>query len=687
MSAFQPSWTEEYSQDVRAAPYLVPRSSSHALDVDIKRRSSDSSIWSSSKNLPTFSMMDTSGDESDGNRTTDSIESSMTKLDWVESSNENVSFPNARVSQPQLSSTVPFWPALSTGVGPSVATVPSSTMESASAPQSMLSQMRAPIPSMTGASLVAPTNATKSMMLNRTGKLALDTNFPTISQPNEQTPKAMPQLTRLCTSNLNFPAGLQVPITPSRNLASALSPGNSIAGAITQDWNTWLDEPIVPSPMYEQGPCTGWNGLISATDASRTPTARDAQMRTDNEASDKQASIDNEAKKSFETSSPAFISAIDWWRQDTSAQWQFHKYTMAHFPVSHILRADDPKSTLSLSVMSRFLTYCSFLFLREPSAPHPPFLHRNLLMIMKDRLPAPLAIASSVLAALAMRLPTSESWIWRLVGKELSSVIETARGILIKVREIEQGKSWLKGIEQPATSFDDAWELVGIVQALWCYTVVSVFEEVRYPMNLAPGSPRSAIGREWYSRLIPETIDILQAIVSILAREGLHLQERAWESWSKSLQQDTDVKPFGFLWWSLCETIRRTVLATHALLILLRHLRIGCNKNESTSLLGYPPYPSLVYPVNWEPVMALKLPVVADIFDASNEAVWRVHLENAISHSSNETFSLHLLINNRPKFFEDRSSEMNTLVYSYFQEHDEFTNVCLSTIFGLSNSL
>lgn len=84
--------------------------------------------------------------------------------------------------------------------------------------------------------------------------------------------------------------------------------------------------------------------------------------------------------------------------------------------------------------------------------------------------------------------------------------------------------------------------------------------------------------------------------------------------------------------------------------------------------------------------MALKLPAVADIFDATNEATWRVRIENT-SHSSNEILNLQMLMNSRPKFFEDRSSKMDPLVYSYFNEHDEFTNVCLSTIFGLSTSL
>lgn len=504
-------------------------------------------------------------------------------------------------------------------------------------------------------------------------------------EPSEPTPERLPQLARLCTSNLNFPGSLQVPTTPSRNLASALSPGQSIAAAISHDWNTWLNEPIVPSPMYEHGPCTGWNGLVSATDASRTPTANDVQMRSSKEAQDREQTAGDYSSKSIDPSSPVLISAIDWWRRDTEAQWQFHRYTLTHSQDSAMLREDDPKSTLSFSVMSRFLAYCSFLCLREPSAPHPPFMHRNLLMMMKDRLPEPLAIASSVLAALAMRLPTSESWAWRLVGTELSEVVKTARGIMARVFECDQSSPDAKGLEQQLTNFDDAWELVGIVQSLWCYTVVSIYEEMRHSSS-SKSEAGPPMDRGWCSLLIPETVGVLQGMVCILARAGLHLQNRAWESWSQLSPKSPVVQPFDFF-WCLCETIRRTVLATHALLILLRHMRIGCDKKDSGAILGQPPYPARLYPLDWAPVMALKLPVVADIFDESNEAVWRVHLENALSRSSNENMALNLFLHNRPKGLQDRDSEINSLVYSYFHQHDEFTNVCLSTIFGLSTSL
>lgn len=677
-------WTEEQSQDVHAAPYLYPRLSNHALNLDYKRRSSDSNLSSSSKNLPSFSMMDTSGDESDSNHTADSIDTGITKMDWLESSTESLNFPHARMSQPQISTIAP-WSTLNPGLLQSSSASSISTMPPAPAPQSGLAQMRAPVPSMTGASLAVPSN-TASMMPKNAGRLALDTDVPMPTQPNGPTPKRLPQLTRLCTSNLNMSSGLQVPITPSRNLVSALSPGNFISAAITQDWSSWLDEPIVPSPMYEQGPCTGWNGLISATDASRTPTAKDVHMVSIKGTKNKQQNMHDDPKKSIEPSSPALISAIDWWRQNTESQWQFHKYTMAHFPESHTLRQDDPKSTLSFSVMSRFLAYCSFLCLREPSAPQPPFIHRNLLMTMKERLPGPLAVASSVLAALAMRLPTSEGWAWRLVGAELASVVETARGIMNNVHNSELGRSCFKSLEQQVSNFDDAWKLVGIIQALWCYTVVCVFEEIWNPSDPSSESSWPVVDRGWSPKLISETVDVLQAMVSILAQAGLYLQNCAWESGPKFLQQENDVKPCDFLRWNLCETIRRTVLATHALLILLRHLRVGWDKNGSTIILGCPPFPSLTYPVNWEPVMALKLPAVADIFDATNEATWRVRIENT-SHSSNEILNLQMLMNSRPKFFEDRSSKMDPLVYSYFNEHDEFTNVCLSTIFGLSTSL
>ncbi|WFD26842.1 hypothetical protein MNAN1_001831 [Malassezia nana] len=534
--------------------------------------------------------------------------------------------------------------------------------------QRMLSDMTVPPPSFSGVSLDTASEANQALS-------------PKMSMPQEQAvPKLLPQLSRLCTSNLGFSAGLQLPITPSRLLNSALSPSQSIAAAVTQDWNAWLDEPIVPSPMYEHGPCTGWNGLLSGMD-SRTPTAVTTRISSAKEVQNSTQGDTDNSSQTINASPPALISAIDWWKQDTEAQLHFHKYTMACFPGQQTFHEGGPKSTLSASVLSRFLAYCSFLCLREPTAPHPPFMHRHLLMMMKDRLPESLAIASSVMAALAMRLPTSEAWAWRLLSAETKAVVNVARSIIANNHGSSHTHRRTASLGHSLDGLDDVWEMVGVIQALWCYTVIAIAEKIRNP---AEAASEASMHRPWSSHLISETIDVLQCMLGILAQTGFDLQNHAWESWTKKSEESANVKPFDFLCWCLCETIRRTVLATHALLILLRHLRIGCDNNGSDAVLGHPPYPSHTYPLEWGPVMTIKLPVVADIFEESNEAVWRVHLENATSCLSNETLALNLFIKHRPKTNQGNDAGINSMVYSYFNQHDEFTNVCLSTLFGLT---
>lgn len=618
-------------------------------------------------------MTDTSGEESDGNHTTDSTETSMAQMNWLGTQNQNLNLSRNSLPTSYVSTSPASWSTLSTSMfpstpAPSVSTMTSPPSMTAPVSQTMLSNMSVPPPSFSGVSLNAASEA----------NVALSPKM--VMSQEQSVPKPLPQLSRLCTSNLGLSSGLQLPITPSRLLASALSPSQSIAGAVTQDWNSWLDEPIVPSPMYEQGPCTGWNGLVSGMD-SRTPTAANTRIRSAKEMQNSSQVDPNHSSQTIGASPPVLISAIDWWKQDTAAQWQFHEFTMACFPAQHTLHEGGPKSTLSASVLSRFLTYCSFLCLREPTAPHPPFMHRHLLMMMKDRLPKSLAIVSSVMAALSMRLPASEAWAWHLLSTEMKAVVETARGIIAKKPGSSQMYRKTASLGRSLDGLDDAWEMVGVTQALWCYTVITIAEEMRNP---AEATSEASMHRPWSSRLTSETIGVLQCLLGILAQTGFELQNHAWKSWIKKPQGSANVKPFDFLCWCMCETIRRTVLATHALLILLRHLRIGCDNNGSDAVLGQPPYPSRTYPLNWDPVMSIKLPVVADIFEETNEAIWRVHLENAISCSSNETMALNLFIKHRPKGTQDSDSGINTMVYSYFNQHDEFTNVCLSTLFGLT---
>lgn len=672
--------------------------------------------WSNMSNVSlnmrsSQNVTDTSGDESDGNITTDSLETKLASNRWDSSAGVG-----PHVATSSAPSTHAAQGAFPYGVGPSpwnsYSQPPVLSSQAADARSSYPDKHRATSPvlgnmfqasSNTGlGELVLPLASQSSqsqsqplassslpdgLMSAATSKMeppSISFGASNLTSNNEREPrrKSTTELTQICTSNLSVPNNMTSSCTPTRLINMSLfSPAHFGSLFGSNELSMWLDEPVAPSPMYETGACTGWTGLISAIDTGRTPTANSTRMglikgpRQEEEANAQRSSA----------SAPALISSVDWWAHDYGAQRRFHRYTLMSLPAASMIRSDDCRSTLSASVSSRFLTYCSFLCLRDPGAPQPPFMHRYMLLSQRDKLPASLSIARSALSALAMRLPTSEEWAWRQVGVELGVLVDQASSL---VRQYRPGQAEATPLEkqlwfQQATSWDGCWECLSLLQAMWCYTVVGSFSD---SMDRAQKTPTFCSAQNvWDPGLLDTAVEMLEQLMCILATIGVTLQAQMWKSnvtSNKPGQGDT----FEFLWWGLCDSIRRTVLATHALLVLWQYTR-------SSSLGSQGALPSLGIPLisrgfsyaAWKNVMTLELPAVAAVFEADNVTQWRqMHSKNQW-RADQPPLNLATFMQYRPLPSKE-NSDIPFSITSYFHQHDEFTNICMSTLFGLTES-
>ncbi|WFD41853.1 hypothetical protein MPSI1_000489 [Malassezia psittaci] len=533
-------------------------------------------------------------------------------------------------------------------------------------------------------------------------ELVIDSFTPSLSYDLRPYGRRPSDLAKLSTKNLNT-AKLPffTPQTPSRfgNYAT-FSPAHAAMAGSTE-LSSWLDEPIVPSPMYELGACTGWNGLMSTIDLSKTPNAIRANdrhslkgPRPTGASSEAQPDLSkfkfgdsNLGAEDSTPVSPVLISSEDWWTRDKEAQWRYHRYMQSTMTLTNFPCIDDPRTTLAMSAISRFVIYCTFLCLAEPNSPQPPFLHRPLLLAQRKALPASLSIARCVLAALMLRLPSSEAYTWNLVARELENQIEEAHKTLANLQVYISPNS----NDVPALTFEKALEVMALCQTLWFYIVMGAFGD---KLDCSGDHAFSFIHSYWEPSLLGRATRALQILTQLIALLLPALEARPIVSTSNMFG---DENTYEFLSWGLCESLRRTVLASHALLILLRYrqemmLHTDSSKPVTAATWGLPPFdygPDLSSSCStslWQKVMEVELPAVADTFEADQWATWRSHRDNYLTRSIDRRtpafYELH-----RPINANDPRTEVQFQIDSYFNQHDEFTNVALSVLFGLTSDL
>lgn len=527
---------------------------------------------------------------------------------------------------------------------------------------------------------------------------------PSLSHEEPASSRRGSLLSRLSTKGL--PASnlkLSIPQTPSRfgNFA-AFSPAHSALMLGNMDLSSWLDDPVLPSPLYELGACTGWNGFMPGFDVGKTPTAHSSRANdryllkgpspSNTHAMPTTHELAPQSKSSSGSDgstpiSPVLISSEDWWARDKDAQWRYHRYMYSSLPVKSLLHPNYPKTTLATSAVSRFLTYCTFLCLVEPNAPQPPFLHRQLLVAWRDHLPESLAVARCVLAALTLRLPSSEAYAWGLAARELDTQIrhahETAAKLSVSARRSEKAAS-----TSPLNARETI-EVMALCQTLWFYVVVAAFGD---SFDRRDSQGFTLIHRFWDPALLSRAVDALQSLTALVAHMLPDVEKTPASEAMRATSFDDDTREF--LWWSVGESLRRTVLASHALLVLLQyclHFTQGAPAPMLESVTpGSQPYPAgirapMVWSMNdWQNIMAVELPAVADTFEADSASTWRSYWDNHQPiHNARPTLSL--FHSHRPAKVTQPRSEMQFWLESYLHQHDEFTNVCLSILFGLTS--
>lgn len=616
---------------------------------------------------------DQSGDErdSDSTHTIDSLDAHLAGLQWQDEGHRQSFSSSGSVDEAALHST---------GTQPPVPTLWLGADGSASTAFSPLLFAQAERPTTAGPGvLTPPATAGLPPSVNVGPDLP-----PSMYAAPSSHPRRPADLSKLSTSGLG-PWDLPTPHTPSRLAAfPALSPGHAAMAMGTVDFSSWLDEPVVTSPLYELGASAGWSGVYAGMDAGKTPTAQSAYTRQYRSLKGpRPPATADELLRGAPTepaplsASPILSSSVDWWSRDSNAQWRFHFNMQARPSFAQLGAPHDHYATLAVSATSRFLTYCSLLSLADPAAPQPPFLHRALLLAKRDQLPASLAIARCSVAAVAVHLPTSDAWAWNLLERELNALVHEAHRLVAQPRSI---------LTDPPLSFDEAMEMMALVQSLWVYVVMGACHSTPAKgKDVRP--PFSRTHRLWHPDLLPDAALALQSLTCMAAAMipmlgPTHTLASAYVS-----EPDEDT----FLWWGLCESFRRTVLASHALLVLLRYLwqDPGDPTLEGMAVLGSAPFPprhhgstATSLPM-WSAVMQLELPTAADLFEADTVAGWRSHWD-ARREQAHVPHTLALFQAHRPSGPNHPRSETQFTLDAYFAQHDEFTNVCLSLLFGLT---
>ncbi|KOS14957.1 hypothetical protein Malapachy_0954 [Malassezia pachydermatis] len=637
-------------------------------------------------NIAPFSMTDTTPESVKSNTTAETLTGQMAELNWhpqatashMDVQTQNIGPPSADAwSMPVGMDVIPAAPGLPAFLLSTDAPGTSMPTSLRAAPPSLLSPLTDPLAS----SNVTTIPSTESMLSSdsqQSNELAhslLELPF-SMGIEGEKIPKRnLSSLPPINTDDFSAEEYQWFASAPSASHMALFSPGHSILATGSNHVQSWLDDTLVPSPMYERGANTGWSGLLGSVDENRTPTY---------------ASYMNAQKGWPPTTNRATAPAVlttshDWWSYNEEAQERFHKYILNVLPLHGFFQNNDRRTTLAVAVISKFLTYATFMYLRDPHAPQPPFLHRAMLLQYREDIPEHLCIARASLAALSMRLPHSEVWAWKLVGQEFAKLVTKAQETAVKsynYRNSLDGTVY-EAILMQSLTFEKLWEQVSMAQALWLYLVVGSFGNwlESHGNDLQQWSTEHEF---WGPMLTPLAVEALQAYLNELAVTAYLLQSNGWAKPANFVcknQQDTN-----FMWWGLCETLRRTILSAHALLVLLRFCRYAHDHSVAVATLGHAPCRSDISQAQWKPIMELEMPSIATVFEAQDYSHWRQCLANEMEEGRGPSMTLSFCMQQRGHAQTAAKSNERDAVERYLHRHDEFTNVCLSALYGLTSS-
>ncbi|SAM63464.1 uncharacterized protein UBRO_03717 [Ustilago bromivora] len=466
-----------------------------------------------------------------------------------------------------------------------------------------------------------------------------------------------PRPPTLITSNLN-----------NRNAWPNPSPLRSGVFQHGIDLSGWLAEPVVPSPLYRMGPSlhsaiSGNFAAISHSPVAETPisakfAASLAQTMglsnnpgffpTFQEPSTQGAGNSNSSSNA--SSHPLSRSLSD---AQTPPQSRYDCNGQLVVPAPQLPNAKqwwiqpDQNGEVTASIAqasaAHFVSYPALMVLTDPTAPIPPFIHRKWLQENRARVPECLASARSILAGYYVRLPASQSFVWKLISEQIRLLVSS---------QAELGKPDC----DPVVVF-------GTVASLWMYLVLIVFTD------------EPAITDHVDASLLDQALLVLSELSQTLLNHTVAACKSASESTSQSYAT------FGWI-----ETMVRTLFASYSLLILQRFRENAGNTRERLAGCSL--------------ILDLPLPAGASEFEADNEADWlqaRQANQNALTEAGTpfKQPTLRQLVQFRKETFaaaatqsDQAEAKLGHLPWActLFDNEDEFTNVVLSVAFALDDT-
>lgn len=471
-----------------------------------------------------------------------------------------------------------------------------------------------------------------------------------------------PQPHRLLTG-----ANMPQPTAPSH----AMNPmsGKPLFSAMV-DLSGWLEEPVVPSPLYPTGPSlsslTGTNtgiptGLMPPLQAPMQMQQDPPQQQGETTAFAATTSNQSEQPLPQQSSNPAaqMPASRYWWANPPSQSDALLMHSVAQATATHLSH------------------YPHLMVLPDPSSPVPPTVHRPWMAHIRGNIPAPLAVARVVLAGFAVRLPASEHVVWEGVARETQRIVVAHEHICVHGSDLE---------------------VFGATVALFFYCIL-----------LMMCTDAGATGHVTMELTNSAFFGLSQLSKSLSVRLQNAQNLRARE------QEFGSTKP-DWMSWGFEETMRRTLWAAYAILVLQR-FRDGAVLSEG-HLAGI------------DLLLDIHLPASAAEFEAGSEEEWRkargeADTSNSESDATGEskntslqtktgtatpTFTFRDLIIHRPKSntstpeaaaasgSSGSTPSGNTIqtgaegsappaLLEYFDKHDAFVATVLSIAFCLDSSL
>lgn len=389
------------------------------------------------------------------------------------------------------------------------------------------------------------------------------------------------------------------------------------------DLSGWLEEPVIPSPLYRMGPSLSALGANAQAYIPTTPIANQTGAGT-TEQQPQQRQEGDSIMSEGQTTNPQ-VAARHWW---------------THSSAQHDIEITQG---VAQACAGHFTLYPSLMVLPDPTSPVPPLFHRPWLARTRLETHVALARARVIMAGHHVRLPASEGMVWELVANESKSIVAS-------IDSLAHGS--------------DA-DVFASTSALWFFVILLL-------MSSDPSSTTH----------IPN--DLIDSSLIGLSRISRLLSQRI-----RALEERRKTQGAAFLEWGFEETMRRTLFASYALLVLQRFRETSVD--VQTQLAGL------------DLILDVGLPAVASEFEAGNDLEWRAAQAAKIESHSHPTMRDLLIYRSaataasesvkaedeskEKEGTEKQKQEVPAHLINYFDRHDGFTNVCLSVAFALDSGV